>query len=108
MAWSEVEGVDWASWKNSTGGLWRVPAARMKLSLDKKEEEAFDHLVPLSLETVEVLVAVRRLTGRGELVFPSQRHAHRPMSENAIGYLYNRVGLHGRHVPHGWRAVSRR
>lgn len=27
------------------------------------------------------------------------------MSENAIGYLYNRVGYHGRHVPHGWRAA---
>jgi integrase len=27
------------------------------------------------------------------------------MSENAIGYLYNRVGFHGRHVPHGWRAA---
>src|SRR5690606_11895328 len=24
---------------------------------------------------------------------------------NAIGYLYNRVGYHGRHVPHGWRAA---
>jgi integrase len=27
------------------------------------------------------------------------------MSGNAIGYLYNRVGFHGRHVPHGWRAA---
>jgi len=27
------------------------------------------------------------------------------MSENAIGYLYNRVGFHGQHVPHGWRAA---
>jgi len=26
------------------------------------------------------------------------------LSENAIGYLYNRVGYHGRHVPHGWRS----
>jgi integrase len=27
------------------------------------------------------------------------------MSENAIGFLYNRCGYHGRHVPHGWRAA---
>ena len=32
-------------------------------------------------------------TGRGPLVFPSSRHAHRPMSENAIGYLLNRAGF---------------
>src|SRR3546814_1224889 len=27
------------------------------------------------------------------------------MSENAIGYLLNRAGYHGRHVPHGFRAA---
>lgn len=27
------------------------------------------------------------------------------MSENAIGYLLNRAGYAGRHVPHGWRAA---
>src|SRR3546814_21003956 len=27
------------------------------------------------------------------------------MSENAIGYLLNRAGYHGRHVPHGFRAT---
>lgn len=54
---------------------------------------------------VEALAAIRPLTGRYKLIFPSERHAHRPMSENAIGYLYNRNGYHGRHVPHGWRAA---
>src|SRR3546814_4310934 len=27
------------------------------------------------------------------------------MSENALGYLLNRAGYHGRHVPHGFRAA---
>ena len=26
------------------------------------------------------------------------------MSENAIGFLYNREGYQGKHVPHGWRS----
>ena len=56
-------------------------------------------------QTVDALVAVRRLTGRNRLVFPGQRQMHKPLCENAIGYLYNRVGFHGRHVPHGWRAA---
>src|SRR3546814_1581266 len=28
-----------------------------------------------------------------------------PISENAVGYLYNRLVSHGRHVPHGWRST---
>ena len=38
-------------------------------------------------------------------VFPNERNAHKPMSENALGYLLNRAGYHQRHVPHGWRAT---
>jgi hypothetical protein len=30
---------------------------------------------------------------------------HQPMSENALGYLLNRAGYHGHHVPHGFRAA---
>jgi hypothetical protein len=29
----------------------------------------------------------------------------KPISENTIGYLLNRVGYHGHHVPHGFRAA---
>ncbi len=89
--WAEFEGLD------GSEPLWRVPAERMKA---KRE-----HLVPLARQAVAVLTAMRPLTGRCPFVFPSSRHAHRPMSENAIGYLLNRAGYHGRHVPHGWRAT---
>lgn len=85
--------------------LWVVPSARMKLRKDRKEEERFDHMVPLSRQAVEIIATLRRLTGRCRFAFPNHRYSHQPMSENAIGYLYNRVGYHGRHVPHGWRAA---
>lgn len=62
-------------------------------------------MVPLSWQAVETLVAIHTVTGRLNYVFPSARHVHRPLSENALGYLYNRSGYHGRHVPHGWRAA---
>lgn len=77
--------------------VWRVPPDRMKM---KRE-----HLVPLSRQAIEVVAAARTLIGRGTLLFPSARHAHRPMSENALGYLLNRAGYHGHHVPHGFRAA---
>ena len=95
----EIRSVRWCEFEDLDGPapLWRVPAERMKAGRE--------HLVPLAGHAVQVLRAAQRLTGRGPLVFPNARHAHRPMSENAIGYLLNRAGYHGRHVPHGWRAT---
>ena len=105
--WDEFEGIDWSSDDpaGANAPLWRVPAQRMKLVLDRKDDDSYEHLVPLSRQAVEALAAIRPLTGRYKLVFPGTRHGHRPLSENAIGYLYNRAGYHGRHVPHGWRAA---
>lgn len=77
----------------------------MKGDRDRKDEISGDHLVPLSPQSVAVLRAAWKLSGTGNLVFPSNRHLHRPMSENALGYLLNRAGYHGRHVPHSFRAA---
>ncbi len=98
-AWSEFEDLD------GEAPLWRIPSARMKGKLDRKDEEGGDHLVPLSRQAVDVLTVAKRLSGRGPLAFPNARHSHKPMSENAIGYLLNRAGYHNRHVPHGWRST---
>ncbi len=97
--WSELDHID------PDDPVWIVPAERMKLRLHLKDDEARDHPVPLSRQALDVIATVRKLTGRGPLVFPNGRHAHKPMSENAIGYLLNRAGYHHRHVPHGWRAT---
>lgn len=107
VGWGEFEGIDWeaAHPEEAENPLWRIPSDRMKLVLDRKGDEAFEHLVPLSRQAVQVLAAIWPLTKRLRIVFPSTRHLHRPLSENAIGYLYNREGYHGRHVPHGWRAA---
>jgi integrase len=97
--WLEFDAVD------AREPTWTIPSTRMKLDTAKKKDEAFDHLVPLSRQAVETINALRTLSGGGSLVFPNTRHAHRPMSENAIGYLLNRAGYHHRHVPHGWRST---
>jgi integrase len=104
---SELRGAKWDEFEdlNGTGPLWRIPSARMKGDLDRKEEAGGDHMVPLTAQAVAVLRVLWPLTGSGELLFPSNRHTHRPMSENAIGYLLNRAGYHGHHVPHGFRAA---
>jgi len=79
------------------GDLWRVPAERMKMRRE--------HWVPLSKQAQEALAAASPLAGKGGIAFPSSRWAHRPLSENALGYALNRAGYHGHHVPHGFRAA---
>ena len=62
-------------------------------------------LVPLAPQVVAVLKALWPLTEDGTLIFPSNRHPNRLISENAIGYLLNRAGYHGHHVSHRFRAA---
>jgi integrase len=97
----------WAEWADldPEKPLWHIPAERMKLRLQHKDDESRDFLVPLSRQAAEAIDVLRTLTGRGPLAFPNARNAHKPMSENAMGYLLNRAGYHGHHVPHGWRAT---
>lgn len=98
--WAEMDDIDWDGQPT-----WQVPASRMKLRLAHKDDPNRDHLVPLSRHAVETIKSLRKLTGRGPYMFPNDRSAHKPASENAIGYLLNRAGYHHRHVPHGWRAT---
>lgn len=83
--------------------VWIIPAETMKG--DKVRKAGDPHIVPLAPQAVACLNRLRPLTGSGPLVFPSQRHAQNPMSENAIGYLLNRAGFHGRQTAHGFRAT---
>ncbi|RZL84381.1 MAG: integrase, partial [Sphingomonas sp.] len=104
---SELRGAVWDEFEDLNGAapLWRIPASRMKGDLERKAELGGDHLVPLTRQAIAVLRALWPLTGGGSLLFPSNRHGHRPISENAIGYLLHRAGYHGKHVPHGFRAA---
>lgn len=77
----------------------------MKLELADKSDEAFEHVMPLQPQAVEVLRALHRLSGRWQYVVGGVRSARTPMSENTISYMYARNGYSGRHVPHGWRST---
>jgi integrase len=92
MRWDEVAGLD------GDAPIWRVPPARMKMELAKKQAadagDRFAHLVPLSPPAVAVLREAADQFGSGTS----------PIGESAIGDLYARTSFAGRHVPHGWRA----
>jgi integrase len=86
--------------------IWRIPAAKMKLSKAEKQSEAFDFIVPLAPQAVQVVKLALELTRGGKYVFPNARFANKPMSENAVSVMYRRLPkFASRHVPHGWRST---
>jgi integrase len=107
--WTEFAGIDWTDPDAAAGdAVWRISAERMKLDVEDKGNEAFDHDVPLPAQAVEALRALRFLTGRTALLFPSTKATRVPMSDSAISTLYKRMDggqYKGRHVPHGWRSA---
>lgn len=104
---NELQNAEWSELEDLEGAdpVWRIPAARMKGDLDRKAEEQGDHVVMLSAQAVAVIKALRPLTGGYKLMFPSERHVHRPISENTLRALLIRAGYYQRHVPHGFRAA---
>jgi hypothetical protein len=96
----EFEGLD------TNEPIWRIPASKMKLEKDQKQQEAFGFTVPLSKQAVEIVELAKRLAPGARYLFCSTRSYDKPMSENAINTMYRRLpGFASRHVPHGWRAT---
>lgn len=92
----ELRGARWAEF-DTDAAAWRVPAERMKM---KRE-----HLVPLSRQALEVIEAQRRISGGGELVFPSPFYPGKLLSENTLNSALARMGYKGEHSAHGFRAL---
>lgn len=76
---------------------WRIPAERMKMKAP--------HIVPLSVQAVDVLRKLKELNGSYSLVFPGSNPA-RPMSKNTVLFALYRMGYRGRMTGHGFRAVA--
>jgi len=90
MEWSEIY---------EASQTWLIPAGKMK-----RERE---HLVPLSLQAIELLKHLRaRCRPEARYVFSAPHRMDRPMSENAVLYLMARMGYKGRMTGHGWRSVA--
>lgn len=71
---------------------WDIPAERMKMDTS--------HIVPLSRQALEVLRALRLLTGHGWLVCPGANDPKKAMSNNTILFTLYRLGYKGRMTGH--------
>jgi len=78
---------------------WSIPAERMKL----KEP----HIVPLSVQAINILNDLEPLTGSERFVFPGGRSTSRPLSENAVLAALVNMGYKGIMTGHGFRATAR-
>lgn len=104
LRWTELQHVDFTGKELCENALWRVPAGKMKHELALRENDAFEHQVPLTAAAVDVLREAYQLNCHSIYVFPNGHSISKPMSENALSSLYRREGLRGQQVPHGWRA----
>ncbi|MDE0411646.1 MAG: tyrosine-type recombinase/integrase [Gammaproteobacteria bacterium] len=99
----ELRGVRWEEF-DFEDKVWRIPATRMKMRNE--------HLVPLSRQALEVLELLQGMTGKYDLVFPSERDRTREMSDNTMRRAIFKLGYDGNHegkskaVPHGFRATA--
>ena len=105
LRWDELHNLDLTGKGECSDAIWWVPAAKVKQELELRENDQFDHPVPLVQAAVEVLRASYCMNSESIYAFPGARSMLRPISENALSYLYLREGLRGRQVPHGWRAT---
>ena len=64
------------------------------------------HIVLLSRQAVEVLRALKLLTGNCKLVFPGAMDNKKPMSNNTLLYALYRLGYRGRMTAHGFRGLA--
>ena len=67
----------------------------------------FHHIVPLSSQAIEILEAIKPLTGGGQYVFPSSRGDGRPMSDNTIRTALKSLGYDSDTMTaHGFRTTA--
>ena len=93
--WGEVRGAEWEE-IDRTGGVWTVPARRMKANRQ--------HRVPLCGRALEILEATRRLgAGAGPLVFTYG--GGKPLDDKQLRWLLRELGIAA--VPHGFRSSFR-
>ncbi|MBS0316745.1 MAG: integrase arm-type DNA-binding domain-containing protein [Proteobacteria bacterium] len=93
----ELIGARWAEF-DLENARWDIPAERMKMKTP--------HIVPLSVQAVDLLRALHTLTGHGPLLFPGERDHGKPMSNGTVLAALRRMGYAGRMTGHGFRGIA--
>ena len=94
---SEASGARWAE-IDLNAKLWTIPAERMKA---KRE-----HIVPLSLQAIEILEIMKPISAHRKFIFPSRNDHNEPMNSQTANAALKRIGYAGKLVAHGLRSIA--
>lgn len=90
-----------AHWRefDLNSAIWIVPPERMKMRQP--------HIIPLSKQALVALQELYKLTGGGEVLFPSYRKPEeKVMSPTTLNKALERMGYLGRFSSHGFRSTA--
>lgn len=85
---------------------WIIPWRRMKRGRRRINPDETDHYVPLPQQARALLRELHSYTGGGDLLFPNQREASRPISNNTFLKALERMGYKGDMTCHGFRTLA--
>lgn len=94
----ELRGAEWSEF-NLEKAEWRIPGERMKMGEQ--------HIVPLSRQSLEIILELKKHTGHGKLLFPSLLDPNRPMSDGTVNTALRRMGYTKEELTgHGFRSMA--
>lgn len=80
------------------GALWKIPAERMKARRA--------HAVPLPSQAIDLLKAMKPVTGHTKFVFPNRDDRARPMADASLRQALKKLGWAKEYSPHGTRTTG--
>lgn len=84
--WSEID---------LEAATWTIPAGKMKMRRD--------HVVPLPEQAIDLINAMKPISGHLQYVFVNRSDPSRPFSTNYANEVIAAAGLTGKQSPHGFR-----
>jgi integrase len=78
--------------------IWTIPPERMK--------KRRTHVIPLTLQALELLEAIKPFSGHREYVFPADRNPRTHCNSQTANMALKRMGFEGRLVSHGMRSMA--
>jgi integrase len=94
---SEASGTRWDE-IDVDNKVWLIPKGRMK----RRRE----HVVPLTLATIELLELAKLFSGQREYVFPSNINPRKSANSATVNMALKRMGYKDRLVSHGFRSLA--
>ncbi|NRA61369.1 MAG: tyrosine-type recombinase/integrase, partial [Psychrobium sp.] len=94
---SEAAGAAWAE-IDFDNKVWHIPAQRMK----KKRP----HSIPLTAQALEILAAIKPITGHRKWIFASIKDPSKPCNEQTANAAIKRMGYKGILTAHGLRSIG--